>query len=181
MPLEKASHDVPYDIQRGHFWLHPLFGYLSSPLLVALGIAVLKLEFFFLPSFHFPGAPFFFIILLVAFVWGLGPALLTVALCGLALDFFYLPATFTFRFDIITAKSFAQMLPFVVVGSLISMIIVQRESVHKRVTAAEHEQHKRASELEATFEAITDGLLIFNEQGNIRRANKAARVWGFQL
>ncbi len=175
MPLGEASRDVPHAKQHGSFWLHDPFGYLFSPLLVGLGLAVLKLEFFFLPAFHFPGAPFFFIILLVAYVWGLGPALLTVALCGLALDFFYFPATFTFRFDIITAKSFAQMLPFVVVGSLISIITVQRETVHKRVAAAEYEQYKRASELEATFEAIADSVLIFDDEGNIRRSNKAAR------
>ena len=40
----------------------------------------------------------------------------------------------------------------------------------------EHEATERAGQLEAVFEAMADGVLVYDEQGTITRANQAART-----
>ena len=53
--------------------------------------------------------------------------------------------------------------------------MVQREAKRRQALVAKREQYKRASELEATFEAIADCVFTFDEHGFIHRTNKAAR------
>lgn len=173
IPIEKTKRHTPSSAQHHPFWPRLLIGYLLSVPLVALSIIALKIESYFLPNFSFPDGPFYLAVALVAYMGGLGPAILAMCLSVFTLDYFFLPSQHVF--NVTTWIGVVQMLRFMAVGLLIAAIIVQREAALRRATTAEYEQHKRASELEATFEAFADSVFIFDEQANFRRSNKAAR------
>src|SRR5437870_13028938 len=67
-------------------WRHPLVGYLVGFLLVCLGLGVGLVETQLLLPFSFPGVPLLFAVVLVALLWGVGPAVLTTLLSLLVLD-----------------------------------------------------------------------------------------------
>lgn len=166
MPVKKAQPDSP---QSRSFWLHPLLGYLFSLLLVALSIVILKMKLAFLHTIFFPGATFLLAVVLVAFLWGLAPAIFTLCLSVLALDYFYvLPVH---QFNLTTWEDIVQMLPFVTFGLLVAVIIVQRGTVLRRARAAEYEQHKRANQLEGILEAIADAVVVYDKDGLIVETN----------
>src|SRR5438477_182021 len=72
-------------------WRHPLLGYIASVPIIVLGLLAVFLEQMMLPDFYFAGAPMLLAVLLVALIWGVGPALFSVVLGALTLDYFYIP------------------------------------------------------------------------------------------
>ena len=72
-------------------WRHPLVGYLVGLLLVALGLGVGVVETQLLLPFSFPGVPLLFVVVLVALLWGVGPAIFAMLLSLLVLDYWYIP------------------------------------------------------------------------------------------
>src|SRR5258706_7379122 len=72
-------------------WRHPLVGYLVSLLLVALGLSIGLVETQVLFPFSFPGVLLLFAVVIVAFLWGALPALFTVLLSLIVLDYLYVP------------------------------------------------------------------------------------------
>ena len=68
-------------------WRHPLVGYLAGLLLVGLGLSVGLVERQLLLPFSFPGVPLLFTIVLVALLWGVGPAFFAILLSLLVLDY----------------------------------------------------------------------------------------------
>ncbi len=128
-------------------WRHSLVGYLVSIPIVALGVAASMLGRQFLgANFFFPGIPLSISILIVALFWGVGPALLSVLLATVALDYFYIPPFF--QFDPMTLKGVLQILPFLVSGLFIAIIAAQREAARMRALEAEEEANLRANEME---------------------------------
>src|SRR5438445_250189 len=92
-------------------WRHPLVGYVASVPFVVLGLLAVFLEQMLLPNFYFAGAPMFLAVLFVALMWGVGPALFSVVLGALALDYFYIPPLR--QFSMLSWNGFLQLLPFV--------------------------------------------------------------------
>ncbi len=130
-------------------WRHPLIGYVASVPFVALGLAAVLLARYILPL---PDVLMILSVLLVALFWGVGPALFTVALVALALDYFYIQPTG--RLDISTLSSMLQILsgmlqilPLIIAGIVIAIITGQRESARFRALIAEEEANERADEL----------------------------------
>src|SRR5205814_5253313 len=72
-------------------WRHPLVGYLVGLLFVGLGLAGGLLETQILSPVSFPGVFFMFGVVVVAFVWGVLPAVFTILLSLLVLDYLYVP------------------------------------------------------------------------------------------
>src|SRR5437764_8923582 len=72
-------------------WRHPLIGYLIGFLLVALGLAIGLVETQLLSSFFFPGTLLLCAVVLVALLWGVGPAIFVILLSLLVLDYWYVP------------------------------------------------------------------------------------------
>ena len=72
-------------------WRHPLVGYVVGLLLVGLGLGVGAVETHLLLPFSFPGVPLLFAIVLVALLWGVGPAVFAMLLSLLVLDYWYVP------------------------------------------------------------------------------------------
>ncbi len=74
-------------------WRKPVIGYVLTFPTVALATVFVMLMKYYLPRFYFPGATMLLAIVLVALLWGIGPALLSVILCTLSLDYLEWPDT----------------------------------------------------------------------------------------
>ena len=129
-------------------WRHPLIGSVFTVPLVGLAISVVLLEKMLIHDFYFPGAPLFLAIVLVALMWGTGPALFAVLLSTLALDYFYIPPFG--QFDVANWPGTLQILPFFLAGIVIAVISGQREAARRRALFAEQELQAHANELEQT-------------------------------
>jgi len=126
-------------------WRHPLVGYILCIPLVGLGLLVARLEELFIRGVYFPGLPLILPVLIVALVWGTGPALLAVLLGTLVLDYFFLPPE---AFNITSLDGILRVLPFVISGVIIAIIAGQREAARRRALFAEQEVRIHAYELE---------------------------------
>ena len=91
-------------------WRQPLIGYFLSFPFVAVALILTLLLKMTLTHFYFPGALMLLAIVLVAFIWGVGPALLSVILSTLALDFFFIPSSE--QLNLQSWDGVAQILPF---------------------------------------------------------------------
>jgi len=126
-------------------WRHPLVGYVFSFPLVGLGFLVAHVEEILLHGVYFPGLPLILPVLIVALIWGTGPALLSVLLGTLVLDYFFLPPE---AFNITSWDGILRILPFVISGIIIAIIAGQREAARRRALFAEQEVREHAFELE---------------------------------
>jgi signal transduction histidine kinase len=86
------------------------------------------------------------VIVLVALLWGIGPALLSVILSTLSLDYFYISPEYQVSFQ--SWNSLIQILPFFLIGILIAIISGQREAARRRALFAEHALKEHADNLE---------------------------------
>jgi len=135
-------------------WRQPLIGYVFTFPLVALAIALTLLMQKMLPHYYFPGAMLLLAIVLEAFIWGVGPALLSVLLASLALDYFYIPTN-----EQITLKNWdglIQILPFFLVGIVIAIISGQREAARRRALFAEQTLQEHAANLEEANQELKE-------------------------
>jgi signal transduction histidine kinase/PAS domain-containing protein len=154
-------------------WRHPIVGYLVGLLLVGFGLAVGVVETHLLLPFSFPSVPLLFAIVLVALLWGAGPAIFVVLLSLLVLDYWYVPP-----FGTLGAYGWSGMLQLLTFASaciVIALLANQREVARVRAMVGEREAVLRANQLEATFEAMNDGVVIHDKQGQVLHANAATR------
>ncbi|MEO8955995.1 MAG: ATP-binding protein [Ktedonobacteraceae bacterium] len=154
-------------------WRHPLVGYLVGLLLVGLGLSVGLVETQLLFPFSFPGVLLLFASVIVALLWGTLPALFTVLLSLLVLDYFYVPP-----FGVLGGYGWSgilQLFTFAGAGIIIAILAHQREVARVRALVAEREAALRANELAATFEAMSDSVVVYNSQGQILSFNAATR------
>jgi signal transduction histidine kinase len=161
-------------------WRHPFVGYIFGIPLVGLALLGIMWEQRVLPHSYFSSGPLFLTVMLVAVLWGLGPAIFTALLSALALTYLYIPPFG--NFDLSNWKSFENswhnalaILPFFIFSVIVAIIASQRESARRRALVAEQEEQERARELEATFEAIADSVIVYDLQGRILQTNAAAR------
>ena len=135
-------------------WRHPLIGSVFTVPLVGLAISLVLLEKMLIHDFYFPGAPLFLAIVLIALIWGTGPALFSVLLSTLALDYFYLPPFGQFNLAIWPGA--LQILPFFLAGIVIAIISGQREVARRRALFAEQELQTHADELEQANQELEE-------------------------
>ncbi len=136
-------------------WRRPVVGYIFSFLLV--GAALLGSLFvrqMLQGNFYFLGSLFALAILFAALLWGVGPALLTLLLSTLVLDYFFIPPTHQFTFY--TLESVLQLLPFIITGLITALITAQREHARLQTLAAEQELEAYAENLETTNEQLKE-------------------------
>ncbi len=154
-------------------WRHPLVGYLVGLLLVVFGLAIGLVETQVLFPFSFPGVLLLFAVVIVAFFWGALPALFTVLLSLAALDYLYVPP-----FGVLGGSGWSgilQLITFAGGGSVIAILAHQREATRIRAVVAEQEAVMRAKELAATFEAMSDSVVVYTPQGQVLTTNAATR------
>lgn len=152
-------------------WRHPLIGYLVGLLLIGLGLGMGLVETQLLSPFSFPGVPLLFAIVLVALFWGVGPAIFSILLSLLVLDYLYIAPTGVFSGY--GWEEGAQLLTFAAAGIVIAILTSQRESTRLRAIAAEQEAVAHARQLTATFEAINDGIVVYNRREQVLQTNAA--------
>ena len=129
-------------------WRHPLVGYLFCPFIVALAMVCTLFLQKTLGELSFPGAFLILSILLLALLWGAGPALFAILLSTFLLSYYFVPPLG--RFLPTTWPDAAQLLPFILVGLIIALITAQRERARLNALSAEQELQSYAEELEIT-------------------------------
>ncbi len=155
-------------------WRHPLVGYLVGLLLVGLGLVGGLVEAQFLSPLSFPGALLTFIVVIVALLWGVVPAIFTMLLSLLVLDYLYVPP-----FGALGSYGWSgtvQLLTFAATGIVLAILTYQRESARVRSVAVEREAVLRAQQLEATFGAMNDSVVVYSRQGKVLQTNAATRL-----
>jgi len=135
-------------------WRQPLIGYFLSFAFVAIALILTLLLKMTLTHFYFPGALMLLTIVLVAFIWGVGPALLSVILSTLALDYFFIPSSE--QLSLQSWDGVAQILPFFLIGIIVAIISGQREAARRRALFAELALKERADELEETNQELKE-------------------------
>ena len=173
MSLQKQAQMRKFYVARIPKWRHPLVGYILSIPLVGLTLLGDMWEQHMLPHFYFSGGPLLLAVMLIALIWGVGPAIFAALLGALALIYLYIPPFASFELS--DWHSLLPVLPFFISGIIIAVITSQRESARQRALFAEQEEQERASELEATFEAIADGVIVYDLLGRVLQTNAAAR------
>src|SRR5258708_14692450 len=152
-------------------WRHPIVGYILNVLLVGLSLLVGLVERQLLLPMAFPGVLLTLTVLIVALLWGVGPAVLTILLGLLALDYLYVPPFGSLAGY--QGSGALQLLTFALSGVITALLASQRESVRLRALVAEGQAMRRANQLEATFDDMADGDVVYNHQGHIMQTNTA--------
>lgn len=154
-------------------WRRPLTGYvLSIPFVGVTLLGVLWVQRLF-PHFSFFEGPLLVVIMVMALIWGIGPALFSALVSTAALTYLYIPVPESL--DVTALKALLPIAPFFLSGVIIAVVTGQREFARRRAHFAEQEEQERANELEATFEAMADGVVVYDDEGHILRTNTVAR------
>ncbi len=181
MSLQKQVQMRKFYVARIPKWRHPLVGYILSIPLVGLTLLGVTWEQHVFPHFYFSGGPLLLAVMLIALIWGVGPAIFAALLSALALLYLYMPPFGIFdlnswkNLNLSDWNSLLPILPFFISGIIIAVITSQRESARQRALFAEQEEQERAGELEATFEAIADSVIVYDLLGRVLQTNAAAR------
>lgn len=168
-------------------WRHPGASYGFALLLEICALFVTYLLARLFPMFVFPGALTFIAVTFIALSWGAGPGLLATVLGALLINYVVLVPYFTW--DIDGWDDAIELLLFLGVGIGIAVIASQTEKARRNAEQARRDAEEfatslqqaeriaaaRAGQLEATFEAITDIILLFDKDGNVLYENPAAR------
>ena len=133
------------------WWRKPLVGYLLVLPFIAL-IMLLPLLFIQLDVDNpLIGAPVFLVTVLVAWLWGTGPAIVAIVLGGLFLDDFFVPPLGHFTLD---WHETLPLIPLLLAQLVVTVIIAQRKSAQQQALFAKQEMETRTSELEQANQAL---------------------------
>jgi signal transduction histidine kinase len=134
-----ASESIPIPWWRTH-----TAGYVASPFLVVS----MTLARLFVTEPLFVWAPFCLIVVIAGFLWGAGPALLTMTLAILAISYVVIP-----QYELLTLNIWNDITllgPFVFVQILITLLAAQNAVHYRRTLAAKQEIQAYAQSLAAT-------------------------------
>jgi len=143
-------------------WLHSAwFGYLASLLLVGVVLLVEKIVQLFLSTPLFTSAPFALVSVLVGLIWGLGPALFSIAIGLFVYLEFLSPGLMTPN----VGRDALMVAPFIFLQTVAVATAIQFEVARRRILADQQVIQAYARELEAANQR----LVQVNEQ--LERAN----------
>jgi PAS domain S-box-containing protein len=168
-------------------WRHPFASYSMAVLLELCALLLTFLLARLFTSFVFPGALTFITVTFIALSWGAGPGLIATLLGALLINYAVIAPYFVW--DVDGWDDVIELLLFIGVGIGIAVIASQTEKARRNaeqsrqdaeefaasLQQAERVAAARASQLEATFEAITDMVLLYDKDGNVLYVNPAAR------
>lgn len=156
-PGDRAQHRVV-----SLSWLHSAwFGYLASLLLVGVVLLVEKIVQLFLSTPLFTSAPFALESVLVGLIWGLGPALFSIAIGLFVYLEFLSPGLMTPN----VGRDALMIAPFIFLQTVAVATAIQFEGARRRILADQQVIQAYARELEAANQR----LVQVNEQ--LERAN----------
>ena len=143
-------------------WLHSAwFGYIASLLLVGVVLLVEKIVQLFLSTPLFTSAPFALVSVLVGLIWGLGPALFSIAIGLFVYLEFLSPGLMTPN----VGRDALMVAPFIFLQTVAVATAIQFEVARRRLLAAQHVTQAYARALEAANQRLVQA----NEQ--LERAN----------
>jgi signal transduction histidine kinase len=156
-PGDRPRHRVVHLV-----WLHSAwFGYVASLLLVGAVLLVERIDQFFPSAPIFIGAPFGLVSILVGLIWGLGPALFSIAIGVLVIVEFLSPGLMTPD----VGRDTLIVGPFVFLQIVAVATVIRFEAARRRILADQQVIQAYARELEAANQR----LVQVNEQ--LERAN----------
>jgi len=143
-------------------WLHSAwFGYVASLLLVGAVLLVEKIYRLFLSTPLFISAPFALVSVLVGLIWGLGPALFSIAIGLFVYLEFFSPGLMTPN----VVRDVLMVAPFIFLQIVAVAIAIKFEVARRRLLAAQQVTQEYARALEAANQMLVQA----NEQ--LERAN----------
>jgi len=175
---------------------HPISGYIFALLIPLVSIILTLLLKQIFHTFVFPGVLIIIAIMVVAILWGTAPGLLA-TLWGTVL-FHLIVLSPRYSLSINAFQDAFETCLLLVIGILMSLVVSRIERVRaeavaahlkieKLVTQLEAEKDalrqaqqlamEQASEIEAIFEAMTDGVYVYDSQGQLVRMNAAAKAF----
>lgn len=164
-PTERPAKKHHYFSLKLSKWRAPPVGYIVCPFLIGIALLITYINHLFTLQTYLTGSPFFLATIVIAWLWGIGPALLAIILGILALDTFIITP-----WDLTVLQSwngFASYTPFIVAQLVVILITVLREKSRQRaLLAAEQEARARAQELAELNQALVQS----NQQ--LDQANK---------
>ncbi len=171
--LQQQAQRHKHSVSRMPMWRRPATGYvLSIPVIGVTSLGILWIQHLF-PHFSFFDGPLLLVVMAIAMIWGIGPALFCAIISTVALVYLYIPISVSL--DVNTWNPLIPLAPFFLSSVLIAVVTGQRESARRRAHSAKQEEQERANELEATFEAMTDAVIVYDNRGHILRTNAVAR------
>jgi K+-sensing histidine kinase KdpD len=123
---------------------------------------------------YFSSAPLLLAVVLIALLWGTGPALLAIVAGILILDYMDVPPTGSF--DLHTWDGLLQVLPFLLSGALIAIITAQREKARRHALMAEQEVEGYADKLELDNRLLSDVIVEASRELNASLHNIPQQV-----
>src|SRR6266702_339680 len=116
------------------WWRHPLIGYITCVPSTALALAVPFIMKHLVVQDYFLGAPLFVTIVIIALIWGAGPAILSIILGTAVLDYFFvIPYN---EFNLKGVQEILPLIPFLIAELIIALITSQLESARRRAFIA---------------------------------------------
>jgi signal transduction histidine kinase len=134
------------------WWRSTLVGYLICPFLIGIAsVADIGLQSLGL-KLYTTSAPFYLANVIIAWLWGIGPALLAIALGFFALDIFVVPPFGAFTYN--GWSDAVLYLPFIITQLFVILITAQREKARHQSFAAEQRAQTHAQELADANQAL---------------------------
>lgn len=156
------------------FAREPAFAYLGAALLQGVGVGTTILLCHLFPWFAFVILPSVLCLVLTALVWGAAPGLFGMVLSCLLTEVVLLPPRYSLA---LTSKDEMSLLFLLLVGCFISLVANQTRTERKHLEEAlrqsEREAAAHANQLEVVFEAIADGVFIYDREGGLVQVNHA--------
>ncbi|GLV55097.1 hypothetical protein KDH_19440 [Dictyobacter sp. S3.2.2.5] len=158
----------------------PIAGYLIaliSQSLVVVGMTLVMQRF---GNFRFLEAPTLLVGLLITLGWGVFPGLLAILMGTGWTVYQALPAFFPFLRAY--TEDITSVIFYLVVGATLCVVAGQTqrarlraEQLADRLSTSEQDAAARAGQLEAVYEAMVDGVILYDSVGHIVRMNAAYR------
>ncbi|GCE22643.1 DUF4118 domain-containing protein [Dictyobacter kobayashii] len=158
----------------------PEAGYLVALLSQMLVVMLMTLLMRYSAHFRFLEAPTLLVVLLVALGWGVLPGLLATLIGSgwiiyLALPI-YIPYSGSYTEDLASVCFYLIVsITICVVASQTQRGRLRAEQLALRLLSSEREAAERANQLEVVYEAMIDGVIIYDSEGHILRMNSAYR------
>jgi PAS domain S-box-containing protein len=156
-------------------WNFPVVGYIAA---VCLSSAMILLSWLLHQVFltvALLGMLPLLAILLVALLWGTGPALIATLIGALLFNFVILPPSFTWNFSLL--QPVLETVLFLVIGVTISLIVSRIEYARAQVVQEKAQAAGQARELEAILATIADGVYVYDADGRLLRANPSGQAF----
>ena len=120
---------------------------------------------------HLPFVSFFAVVLLVAWYGGTGPAILTLILCVLGVDYWFIPPQHSLK--ILEATYFYSVLIFLLLGALVIVFCEIHRKSKARLETTTHELRQSRDQLEQRVQERTEYLRMLS--GRLLRLQDAER------